>query len=203
MARSSDSFFLTAIFKDKTFQAREIRRVMFLSAIYLVVTSVLLGVFYHQILNNLVAGQAPLLFASEDMKLISESVPGVAALIGKWVLAMMLVNILLTAALGIYITRKLGHPLLAIKRSLREIGEGNLNVRLRDTDKSEFGEIAEELTVAMSSVRGQIRAAQTEIAQVEDNQDTNEKAEAANSAIRNCKMALDYFKVDSDESKAA
>lgn len=195
MARSSDSFFLAAIFKDKTFQAREIRRVMKLSAIYLVITSVLLGVFYHQILNNLVAGQAPLLFASEDMQLIAESVPGVTALIGKWILAMLLVNVLLTATLGIYITRKLGHPLLAIKRTLREIGNGNLDVRLRASDDNEFGEIASELTTALASIREQIRAAKTEIEQVGD-----DKAETADNALRNCKMALDYFQVDSDDS---
>jgi len=198
MARSSDSFFLTAIFKDKTFQAREIRRVMAIAAIYLIVTSVLLGVFYHQILNNLVAGQAPLLFASEDMQLIAESIPGVGALLAKWIIAMMVVNVLLTAALGIYITRKLGHPLLAIKRSLREVGDGNLNVRLRETDHSEFSEIAEELTNAMNTVREQIKAAKSEIAQAEGDQANDTK-----SAVRNCKMALDYFQVDGDESKAA
>ena len=201
MARSSDSFFLAAIFKDKTFQAREIRRVIMLSAIYLVITSVLLGVFYHQILNNLVAGHAPLLFASEDMQLIAESVPGVTALIGKWILAMLLVNLLLTATLGIYITRKLGHPLLAIKRTLREIGNGNLDVRLRASDDNEFGEITSELTTALSSIREQIRAAKTEIEHVAD-----DKTETADTALRNCKMALDYFQVDSDssnESKAA
>ncbi|MEE9335889.1 MAG: methyl-accepting chemotaxis protein [Granulosicoccaceae bacterium] len=201
MARSSDSFFLLGIFKDKTFQAREIRRVMALSAIYLIITSVLLGVFYHQILNNLVAGQAPLLFASEDMRLIAESVPGVTTLMAKWILAMLLVNVLLTATLAIYITRKLGHPLLAIKRTLREIGEGNLDVRLRGSDDNEFGEIADELTNAVSSIREQIRAAKSEIAQVDV-----DKAEPANNALRNAKMALDYFHVDSDgssESKAA
>ncbi len=201
MARSSDSFFLLSIFKDKTFQAREIRRVMALSAIYLVITSVLLGVFYHQILNGLVAGQAPLLFASEDMRLIAESVPGVTTLLSKWILAMLVVNVLLTATLAIYITRKLGHPLLAIKRTLREIGEGNLDVRLRESDKGEFGEIADELTNAVSSIREQISAAKSEIAQVEDDKDNS-----TDNALRNAKMALDYFQVDSadsNESKAA
>ncbi len=201
MARSSDSFFLLAIFKDKTFQAREIRRVMALSGIYLLITTVLLGVFYHQILNNLVAGQAPLLFASEDMRLIAESVPGVTALVAKWILAMLVVNVLLTATLAIYITRKLGHPLLAIKRTLREIGAGNLDVRLRASDNHEFGEIADELTTAVSSIREQISAAKAEIAQVD-----SDEAESADNALRNAKMALDYFQVDSENanvSKAA
>lgn len=201
MARSSDSFFLSAILKDKTFQAREIRRVMVLSAIYLVITSVLLGVLYHQVLTGLVSGQAPLLFASEDMRLVADAVPGVTALLGKWIIAMLLINIVLTASLAIYITRKLGHPLLAIKRALRDVGNGNLDVRLRASDDNEFGEIAGELTKAMSSVRDQIRAAKNEVAHVDDPQ--NEDSKSADTALRNCKMALDYFQVDSDESKAA
>ncbi len=201
MARSSDSFFLSAILKDKTFQAREIRRVMALSAVYLVITSVLLGVLYHQVLTGLVSGQAPLLFASEDMQLVAEAVPGVTALLGKWIVAMLLINVLLTASLAVYITRKLGHPLLAIKRALRDVGNGNLDVRLRASDDNEFGEIAGELTKAMSSIRDQIRAAKNEVAHADDPE--NEEAKSADTALRNCKMALDYFQVDSHESKAA
>ena len=44
MARSSDSIFPLSILKDKTFQAREIRRVLALATVYLVVTTVLMGV---------------------------------------------------------------------------------------------------------------------------------------------------------------
>ena len=39
MARSSDSFFLLALIKDKTFQAREIRRVIAFATLYLVITT--------------------------------------------------------------------------------------------------------------------------------------------------------------------
>jgi methyl-accepting chemotaxis protein len=201
MARSSDSFFLAAILKDKTFQAREIRRVMALSAIYLVITSVLLGVLYHQVLTGLVSGQAPLLFASEDMQLVSEAVPGVTALLGKWIVAMLLINIVLTASLAVYITRKLGHPLLAIKRALRDVGNGKLDVRLRASDDNEFGEIANELTNAMGTIRDQISAAKNEVAHIDDPQ--SDETKSADTALRNCKMALDYFHVDSQDSKAA
>ena len=62
MARSSDSNILLSLFRDKTFQAHEIRRVISLSVIYLVVTTALVGVFYHQMLGRLLEGMAPLLF---------------------------------------------------------------------------------------------------------------------------------------------
>ena len=75
MARSSDSGFLGSLLRDKTFQAREIRRVLKLSLIYLAITTVMVGVFYHQMLGQILAGVSPLLFVSEDMALANDAVP--------------------------------------------------------------------------------------------------------------------------------
>lgn len=191
MSRSSDSFVLVGLFKDKSFQAREIRRVITLSFIYLAITTVLLGVFYSVMLDRLVSGSSPLLFVSEDAQLAAEAIPSLAGVLGKWLLAMLAINLCVTLALGIFITRKLGAPLMAIKRALREMGAGNLDVKLRESDTSEFGELAGELTAAISSVRAQIGAAKNEIeaAQQSDSENVDE-------AVRNCKLALDYFQVD-------
>lgn len=185
MTRSSDSIFPLALLRDRTFQAREIRRVMKLSAIYLAVTTVLVGVFYHQVLGNLLEGMAPLLFVSEDMALAAEAVPTLSSVLGKWLIAMLAVNVVITVALGVYITRKLGQPLLAIKRSLREIGAGNLDVRLRSSDDNEFGELVDELAAAMASVREHVRAAKSGLADGDDK------------SLADCRAALDWFSLDS------
>ncbi len=203
MTRSSDSIFPLSILRDKTFQAREIRRVLGLATLYLLITTALMGLFYHQMLSSLVEGTSPLFFASEDMQLVNEAVPSLGAVLAKWVISMMLINLFVTAVLGLYITRKLGHPLMAIKRTLREIGNGNLDVRLRSSDNKEFGEISSELSAAMRSIREQISAAKQEIEQAEEHHNQPEPSadaeEHANQAIRNCKMALDYFKVDAND----
>jgi methyl-accepting chemotaxis protein len=92
---------------------------------------------------------------------------------------------------------------MAIKRSLREIGAGNLDVRLRASDSKDFGEIADELSIALSSIRRQIGAAKSELDLV-DQPDT--KAEDIEQVLRNCRQALDYFQVNdnaSNDSKAA
>jgi len=191
MARASDSNFILAIFRDKTFQAREIRRVIFLTLIYLLVTTVLLGVFYNHMLGELISGNSPLLFASEDMNLVNEAVPPLGAVLARWLIAMMVVNVILTVALGIYITRKLGHPLMAIRRTLREVSSGNLDVRLRESDNSEFGELSEELQGALTVIRNQVAEAKASIAEGEDG-DTA-------AALTNARNALNYFQVDSME----
>jgi len=210
MARSSDSVFPISILKDKTFQAREIRRVLALSTLYLIITTLMMGVVYYQMIGSLVEGVAPLFFVSEDMQLVNEAVPSLGAVLAKWVISMMIVNFVITVGLGIFITRKLGHPLMAIKRSLREIGDGNLDVRLRSSDNKEFGEISAELTAAMRSVREQIAAAKHEINQAEEKLDEPASAESneqdVNQSVRNCKMALDYFQLvehENTQNKAA
>lgn len=206
MARSSDSIFPLALLRDKTFQAAEIRRVLVLSMFYLFATTLIVGLFYNQIIGDLVEGVAPLFFVSEDMNLVNESVPSLTAVVTKWMLAMLLVNVLITVSLSVYIARKLGQPILAIKRSLKEIGNGNLDVKLRATDKSDFGEISEELQTAMQSVREQIAAAKQEIAQADEQSKASDAdKDDMNQAVQNCKMALDFFQVDSnpDQSKAA
>ncbi len=201
MSRSSDSNFLLALLRDKTFQAREIRRVVGLSFIYLVATTAILGFFYHQMLGNLLDGMAPLFFVSEDMQLVNEAVPSLSTLLGKWIIAMMVLNALITVCLGIYITRRLGHPLMAIKRTLREIGAGNLDVRLRASDSKDFGEIAHELTAAMRLVREQIAAAKQQIDSADELVNQPEpRSESVDAALRNCKLALDYFQVDSEHA---
>ena len=207
MARSSDSNFIVALFRDKTFQAREIRRVVLLTFMYLAITTVMVGVFYHQMLGRLIEGMAPLLFVSEDMSLANEAVPTLTSVLGTWLTAMLVVNALITISLGVYITRKLGHPILAIKRSLREIGNGNLDVRLRASDNHEFGEIASELSAAMSSIREQISAAKSGIEQVGKRQEASNSPEHIDQALNDCRHALDFFTVDANkaanEQKAA
>ena len=201
MARSSDSNFLLALFRDKTFQAREIRRVILLASIYLVITTELVGIFYHMILGKLIEGAAPLFFVSEDMELFNESLPGLTAVIGRWIVAMLIINVLVTVGIGTYIVRKLGHPILAIKRALREIGEGDLNVRLRESDNNEFGEIADELNNASSRIKKHIAEAKQEMTLLQE----LKNAPAANSAdfdraLENCHQALNYFKSENDSS---
>lgn len=198
--RSSDSNFIVALFKDKTFQAREIRRVMFLAALYLVITTVLVGIFYHMILGKLIAGAAPLFFVSEDMELFNESLPGLTAVITRWVVAMLVVNVIVTAAIATYIIRKLGHPILAIKRALRDIGDGDLNVRLRERDNKEFGEISESLNIAVERIRKHIAEAKHEMSHLQELKNAPAaNANDINQALDNCRDALNYFK-SSDES---
>ena len=197
MARSSDSFFLLALFKDKTFQAREIRRVIAFATLYLVLTTIMLGLFYNQMLGQLVAGKSPMLFVSEDMGMLNEQIPSLSSVLGRWVVMMMVMNIVVTSMISIYIVRKLGQPLLAVKRALREIGDGNLNVRMRASDDNEFSELTEALGIAVASINKQLSSAKNEMQQIHDlKQQPDVNSEQIDTSLSNCKIALDYFITD-------
>ena len=194
MARSSDSFFLLAILKDKTFQAREIRRVIAFATLYLVITTLMLGVMYSQMLGQLVSGNAPMLFVSEVMNMLNQQVPSMGSVLGRWIVMMMIVNVVVTSLISMYIIRKLGTPILAVKRALREIAAGNLNVRLRADDDKEFRDVSEALQEAVVSINQQIAEAKGQMQNLQELQkQPNVKAEELSQSVENCNNALNFF----------
>ena len=202
MARSSDRSFLIALFKDKTFQTREVRRVLGLSLLYLTISTVLLAIFYQQMLGQLVAGDSPLLFVSEDVSLINEQVPALSAVLGRWVLVMLAINVVVTSVIGVYIMRKLSQPMLAIKRALSEMGEGKLDTTLRSTDTEEFAEIAEAFNAARACIQEKIREAKDELDHLQDQPEASREDLAM--SIKNCAVILDYFETtDIDGNRTA
>ncbi len=194
MARASDSFFLVAIFRDQTFQMRQVRRVMFLAGLFVLQSTLILGVFYHYLLGEMVAGTGPMLFASEELQRLNSQIPGLTSVLGRWIIIMLLVNVLLTAAVAYYIMRKMGSPLLAIKRVLNEMAGGNLDVRLRSGDSDEFEEIVVALNAAVASMQEKIGAAQQTVNAVDldDSKGANDNSRVQQ-ALNECKQTLGYF----------
>ncbi|MFK8079236.1 MAG: HAMP domain-containing protein [Granulosicoccus sp.] len=204
MARSSDAAFPLSLIRDKSFQVRQIRRVLFVTLFFIVQSTLVLGVFYHNFLGNLVAGNAPILFASEDMGAMADAVPPLGTVLSQWMITMLLINAVLTTAIAVYILRKLGNPILAIKRALNEIGDGNLGVRLRVSDSREFGELCEALNRALEQVHGKISEARefTRVIESLDNQPVPDE-KAVFKAMTECRDVLSYFDQkpsDNDES---
>jgi len=207
MARSSDAIFPLSLVRDKTFQMRQIRRVLLLTLFFIVQSTLILGVFYHYILGELVAGTAPLMFASEDLQLINEAVPSTQEVMSRWLVIMLVINAAITCIIGVYIMRKLGNPLLAIRRALQELGEGNLDVRLRSGDSSEFAELTTALNKALEQIQSKVDQARNETS-ILDNLDQQPQlsAQEVEQALANCRDALSFFnqgKVADDEKPAA
>ncbi len=207
MARSSDAVFPLSLVRDKSFQMRQIRRVLLLTLFFIVQSTIILGIFYHYLLGEMVAGTAPLFFASEDLALLSEAVPSTKEVMMRWVFIMLGVNAIITCAIGIYIMRKLGNPLLAIRRALNELGDGNVDVRLRSGDSQEFSELSDALNRALEQIQGKIEEArqQTRILDTLEQQPRPD-AQEVEQALINCRDVLNFFnqgKVASDERPAA
>lgn len=204
MARSSDAAFPMSLIRDKAFQMRQIRRVLLLTLFFILQSTVVLGIFYHTFLGNLVAGNAPLFFASEDMGGLADSIPALGSVLGKWLFVMLMVNGLVTTAIAVYILRRLGSPILAIKRALNEVGDGNLDVRLRTGDAREFSELCEALNRAMGQVQGKISEARalTRIVDTLEDQPAPDQLDVRK-AMSECRDVLSYFDTKAAENEAS
>lgn len=205
MARSSDAVFPLSLIRDKTFQLGQIRRVMWLTLFFIVQSTLVLGVFYYFLLGDIVDGTAPLLFTSEDMALMNEQIPSLTAVMGKWLVVMLAINAVVTSAIAVYVMRKLGNPILAMHRALNEIGDGNLNVRLRASDDKEFNELMMAMNRATETIQNKVEEAraQTEVLNDLSSQD-EPNAEDIRDALKNCKNVLSFFRQDiAPESRAA
>ncbi len=207
MARSSDAVFPLSLIRDKAFQMRQIRRVLWLTLFFIVQSTLILGIFYHNILGQLVEGAAPLLFASEDLQMINDSVPSASEVMMRWVVVMLVVNAVVTAMIGVYIMRKLGNPLLAMRRALNEIGDGNLDVRLRSGDSREFSELSDALNSALEQVQQKIEQARQETRILDTlEQQPKPSSEEIEAAFVSCRNVLNFFnqgKVSDEQRPAA
>ena len=194
MARSSDAPFPLSLVRDRSFQMRQVRRVALLALLFTVQSTLLLGAFHHELLGRLVAGNAPLLFASEDIGSLAARVPGTGEAMGRWLAIMLGLNALVTIGIGTWIVRRLGSPILAMRRVLDEIGDGNLEVRLREGDASEFEELAGALNRALASVQAHVadaRAATSVLDPVADQPLPD--ARELRAALERCRERLDWF----------
>jgi len=205
MARSSDAAFPLSLVRDKTFQFGQIRRVMWFTLFFIVQSTLVLGVFYYFLLGDIVDGTAPLLFTSEDMARMNEQIPSLTTVMGKWLVVMLLINAVVTTAIAIYVMRKLGNPILAMHRALNEIGDGNLNVRLRASDDKDFSELMVAMNRATKAIQQKVEEARAETEVLNNLTSQPEpNAEEIRDALKNCGDVLSFFREqDVPESKAA
>lgn len=204
MARSSDAVFPLSLVRDKTFQMRQLRRVLALTAFFILQSTLLLGVFHYQLLGSLVGGNAPMLFASEDIARMADAVPSVGSAMTQWLLVMLAINAVVTAIIGIWVIRKLGAPILAMRRALNDIGDGKLDTRLRASDAKEFAELVEALNRAVATVQSHVTDARAATAILDSlDEQPHPDPDAIRSALRNCRDELDWFEVSANDGPVA
>ena len=197
MARSSDAVFPLSLFRDKSFQLGQIRRVMWLTLFFILQSTLVLGVFYYFLLGDIVDGTAPLLFTSEDMAMLNEQIPSVTTVMMKWLGVMLLINALVTCVIAVYVIRKLGNPILAMHRALNELGDGNLNVRLREGDSKEFNELYMAMNRATSKIQSQVETVRSEmdiLDELESQPTVDIDSDQARDALKKCRNVLSFFK---------
>jgi methyl-accepting chemotaxis protein len=80
---------------------------------------------------------------------------------------------------------------MAIKRGLRDIGEGKLDTRLRESDSKEFAEITEAFNLALAKVNEKVAEAKQDLEQIAEQPKPNQ--EDMEKIVKKCASTLDYF----------
>ncbi|MBX2886362.1 MAG: methyl-accepting chemotaxis protein [Granulosicoccus sp.] len=194
MARSSDAAFPFSLVQDKSFQLRQIRRVLLLTVFFIVQSTLVLAFFYHTLLGEIVDGNAPIFFASEDIGNLNQVIPPMGSVLSKWVLLMLAINSVVTLSIGVYIIRRLSTPMLAMRRALNDIGNGNLDVQLRVDDSREFGELVDALNGALRTINEKIDDARnfSRVAETLEDQPMPDER-AVRDALTQCNEVLRFF----------
>lgn len=203
MARSSDAVFPLSLLRDRSFQLQQIRRLLWLTLFFVVQSTLLLGFLYHQLLGDLVTGTAPLLFAAEELAALDQQVPATGDVMLRWLLLVLGMNALSMLCIGVYLMRKLGNPLLAMRRALDEIAAGNLNVRLRAGDADEFSELTVSLNDALEQVQQKIEAVREEtriLNAAPPGEQRRPTAADIEQALSNCRNVLSFFREPAERS---
>ncbi len=178
------------IFLEKSFHFRQIRRLLTITILIVIVSTTLLGVFYHSIIDHFISGDLPVYFMPEEMAAISAGLPGLQETMLKWGTIIMLTNISLTLILGIYITHKLGSPLCRFKLAAKDIADGQLYTHVEIPRSDEFKDLADELNNAIARVQLMIMAINENLRILENE---SSSLDDKNNAVKGCREALAYF----------
>jgi len=184
-------------FIDKKFQSRFILR--FCSLV--VLASVISGV----ILYSLSRGTVTTAFVNSRLSIVSTAHYIVPSLIVSSLVAIILIGIA-TAAVLMYLSHRIAGPLFNIQRSVREIGGGNLNqkIKLRSNDEMVkladcFNEMTENLKIHLSGIKAKSDDLGEAINNLKNKASSSKQIQEELGKLSRQKeeldKAIDYFKV--------
>lgn len=149
-------------------------------------------------------------FVNSRLSIIRTSDYILPTLIGSSLISIALISIA-TAFVIMYLSHRIAGPLFKMEKSVKEIGEGNLNLRINLRSTDEITEMATSLNEMKNNIREHVLQIKIEIdsltSQIEDLnsqlKDNNSLPQEAKSALRDLLVkkdklikAVDYFKIN-------
>lgn len=178
---------------EKSFHARQLRRLFFLTVLVLLVYTIIFGVFYSYIVDKLLSSQIANDLLPEELMELSSIIPGVRETLIWSIIVIMLLNIVMTLIVGVIITHKLASPLYHFKMAAKKMGEGRLDVSIHLNRGDEFKDLAKDLNSAIARIQLMIMAVKENVLVLESELDLKHLDKRLKDAIDGCHEALTYF----------
>jgi len=137
---------------EQDFKQRQLLRVLGFSALYVVVSSFLLGAFYVQLLHSAMIEASPFSIGLADSLDLWNRLPGLRQAVTIWATAFTGLSVLFATSVGLVWSHKMGGPIYRFKAELERIRDGEpvRKITLRRGD--EFQDVAVVLNEALEKI---------------------------------------------------
>ena len=142
---------------EQDFKQRQLMWVLGFAAVYVVISSLMLGAFYVQLLHSAAIGAPPLSIGFEDSLETWNRLPGLRRAVTLWATALTGLSVLFATAVGLVWGHKVGGPIHRFKKELEHLRDGQpvRKITLRRGD--EFQDVAEILNETLPSIQARER----------------------------------------------
>jgi len=180
---------------ERGFRWRQARLVLVLVLFSVISSTVALGFFYDNLLDQFTGGDLPLYFAPEEMELLSSRIPGIRETVFKWFLVLAGLNGMVTLLAVMVVTHKLGGPLYRLKQDLARIGQGDLTVNVTLRKGDEFQELAESLNDTVARLQVMIMGIRDNVKAIRNIELEGKQQAQLEVHLRSIEDQVGYFKL--------
>ncbi|MDQ6994528.1 MAG: methyl-accepting chemotaxis protein, partial [Mariprofundaceae bacterium] len=178
---------------ERAFRMRQIWRVLLLTLLSVLISTVALAFFYAHLLELFSGGDMPLYFAPEELQSMSANIPGMQETMIKWLLILGSINAVITMIAAVFMTYKLGGPLYRLKADMYRIGEGDLSTHIHLRKGDEYQDVADSINDSVAHLHHAVQGIQTHVQALHHITLQGEDQVALNKVISDIESELDYF----------
>ena len=182
----------TLLFEEPGLHTSAIRKVLMLSAAFVLLSTGIVAVFHYQLVSQVTAGSGPMLFIPDEMQAVYDSLPGVSDIVGRYLAIMLGLNLVVVGAIVYYAIHKLGRPLVLLRRYIHALGEGQLDIDIQLAKNDELNDIADSLSEATARIHMMILAIKDNVDLLESQADQADP-QTISIVVDGCRAALAYF----------
>jgi len=155
--------FKNMVLVEREFRMRQMWRVLLLTLLSVVISTVALAFFYTHLLNLFSGGDMPLYFAPEDLQSMANHIPTVQSTMLKWLLILGSINAVVTIIASVFMTYKLGGPLYRLKADMQRIGTGDLSTRIHLRKGDEYQDVALSINESVTHLHDVVQGIQNDV----------------------------------------